>query len=489
MNDGAGPAGGKGPGPFSPAYRQVVLALLAGVALVSYNNLAATAALPDIGDDLGSVALLPWVITVELLAASIAVLAVGPFIDGSGASRTFRITIVGFAVASLLCTVAPTMELLVVARVLQGLGTGALLGTAITSVGLISDDRIRPQIYAMVSSIWGAMSIAGPALAAGLVSVLGWRAVFAVNLPVAVVAGAVGWRRLPDRAAAAPERLDRRGLLLASVVTAALLGATSWVEWWSLGLLALAAAMTAAYVRHARSHPAPVVRVIHVAGARWRSLHTTSGLVLAGGTGAAVFLPLYLRGARGASTAAAAFSVVWLSLGWVSSSWGASKLQERVSSQTVILLGASVESAAALGLALAVAARAPVPVVLAGFYLVGCGIGSVAMAGLNLLQHRAEDREMGRVSAAHQFIRSLGFTYGAAVAGLVLFAVVEWRIGNVEAVRDLLSRRDATLTLAAVEALESAYAWALAAAAALSILSLPTAVALVRSRERSPSVG
>ena len=486
MTDGAGPASGKGPGLFSAAYRQVVLALLAGVGLVSYNNMAATAALPDIGEDLGSVALLPWVVTVELLASAIAVLAVGPYIDGSGASRTFRITIVGFAAASFLCAAAPTMELLVVARVLQGLGTGALLGTAITSIGLISDDRIRPRIYAVVSAMWGVMSVGGPALAAGLVGTLGWRAVFAVNLPVAAAAGAIGWRRLPEQAAADPERLDRRGLLLAGAVTTALLGASSGIEWWSLGLLAAAAALTAAYVRHARSHPAPVVRVAHIAGARWRSLHTTASLILAGGTGAAVFLPLYLRGSRGASTAAAAFSVVWLALGWGFSSWAASKLQERLSSETVILMGAVLQTAAIFGLAGAVSARAPVPVVAVGFCVVGCGIGSVAVSALNLLQHRASEHEMGRISAAHQFIRTLGFTYGAAVAGLVLFAVVGWRIGDVEAVRDLLSRSDAPLSLAVAQALESGFAWALAATAALSVLGLPTAAALVRTRERPP---
>ena len=69
---------------------------MSAVAMASYNNLSVTAALPDIGDDLGRVALLPWVVTVELVAAAIAVLAVGPYIDGAGARRAFRITVVAF---------------------------------------------------------------------------------------------------------------------------------------------------------------------------------------------------------------------------------------------------------------------------------------------------------------------------------------------------------------------------------------------------------
>ncbi len=475
----------RGPGPFSPAYRAVAMSLLAGVALVSYNNLAATAALPDIGDDLGAVALLPWVITVELLAAAIAVLAVGPFIDGAGPRRAFRVTIVGFAMASFLCAVAPSMELLVLARIFQGLGTGALIGTAITSVGLVFKDRMRPRMYAMVSSIWGVMSIGGPTIAAGLVSTLGWRAVFAVNLPVAVIAGAIGWNRLPEQGATTPSRLDRRGLLLVSAVTVVLLGAASRVQWWSLVLLLVGAGLVAGYARHARSHPAPIVRILHVTGVRWRSLHLTAGLVVAGGTGAAVFLPLYMRGAREASTAAAAFSVVWLSLGWVSSAWAASRLHDRLRSQTIILSGTVVLAAATTSLVLVAAIRAPVPVLLGGFYLVGCGIGSATMSSLTLLQHRADDHEMGRVSSAHQFIRSLGFAYGAAVAGLALFTGVSRRIDDVEAVRDLLGGEEGVLGVTTADALASAYVWALAASAAFAVLALPAAVVLARTSDRS----
>ncbi len=116
---------------------------MAAVAMASYNNLSATAALPDIGDDLGRVELLPWVVTVELVAAAVSVLAVGPFIDGAGARRAFRLTVTAFLVTSTLCTVAPTMELLITARVLQGLATGGLIGTALTCIGLAFEEHLR----------------------------------------------------------------------------------------------------------------------------------------------------------------------------------------------------------------------------------------------------------------------------------------------------------------------------------------------------------
>ena len=70
---------------------------------------------------------------------------------------------------------------------------------------------------------------------------------------------------------------------------------------------------------------------------------------------------------------------------------------------------------------------------------VGWGIGTITTSNLALLQSHASAAEMGRVSSAHHFIRSLGFAYGAAIAGLVMFWVVDRRTGNAELIRDLLS--------------------------------------------------
>jgi hypothetical protein len=91
---------------------------------------------------------------------------------------------------------------------------------------------------------------------------------------------------------------------------------------------------------------------------------------------------------------------------------------------------------------------------------------------------------MGRVSSAHHFIRSLGFAYGAAVAGLVLFWVVERRTGDAEMVRGLLSDTEATVDGSVAAALASGYTWSLVAMAVFSALTVPAALALVRAQAR-----
>ncbi len=472
-------------GLLSPKYRAASLALMSAVAMASYNNLSVTAALPAIGDDLGRVALLPWVVTVELVAAAIAVLAIGPFIDGAGVRRAFRITVVAFLASSTMCAVVPSMELLIVARVLQGLASGALIGTALTSIGLVFDDAVRPWAYALMSSVWGIMGIGGPAVAAVLVSTMGWRAVFAANLPVAAVAAAVGWSRLPATARAASEPFDRRGFLVLSALTVVLLVAMSYLEWYSIVLVAAGAVLVVLYVGHARRDRSPIVRLYHIAASRWRHIHLVGVLAVSGGTGASVFLPLYLKAARGSSVAFAAFAVVWPTLGWSVSAWVSGKLQQHLRAQTVTVIGSWFMAVGAVGATVAAGVEAPVAVLLAAFVCAGWGIGTVSTATLALLQGRADVQEMGRVSSAHHFIRSLGFAYGAAVAGLVMFWVVERRTGDAELVRGLLSETQAVVDSTVAGAVASAYTWSLGAMAVLSVLTVPAALALARGRDRS----
>ena len=465
-------------GLLGPKYRAASLALMAAVAMASYNNLSVTAALPDIGDDLGRVTLLPWVVTVELLSAAIAVLAVGPFIDGAGARRAFRLTVVAFLATSAMCVVAPTMELLVVARVLQGLGSGALIGTALTCIGLVFDEAVRPWAYALMSSVWGIMGIGGPALAAVLVSTLGWRAVFALNLPVGVAAAAVGWRRLPVEARSAAERLDRRGLVLLSALSVALLLATADLNWSSAVLVLAGAVLAGLYVRHARGAAAPIVRLPHITSRRWRHIHILAVMAVSGGTGSSVFLPLYLKGARGSSAAFAAFAVLWPTLGWSTASWFSGALQQRFRAQAVALIGAIIIAFGGIAVTVAAWAAAPIPWLLAAFACVGWGIGTISTSSLALLQGRADLREMGRVSSAHHFIRSLGFAYGAAVAGLVMFWLVDRRTGDAELVRGLLGEAEIVVDAGVADALASAYTWSLAVMAVLCAMTVPAALAL-----------
>ena len=174
--------------------------------------------------------------------------------------------------------------------------------------------------------------------------------------------------------------------------------------------------------------------------------------------------------------------MVWPTLAWATSAWVSGRLQQLLREQTVTLIGSTIIATGAVAVTIATRLAAPIPWVLASAACVGWGIGTITTSSLALLQSRASAAEMGRVSSTHQFIRSLGFAYGAALAGLVLFWLVDRRTGDAEMVRDLLSDTEAVVDSRVADALASSYTWSLGVMAVFSALTVPAALALMRGQ-------
>lgn len=459
---------------------------MALMASASYNNLSVSAALPAIGDSLGNLEFLPWVITIELITAAIAVLAIGPVIDDIGPRIVYRWVLVGFTVTSVLCAAAPSMFVLIAARALQGLAAGAMIANVMAAIGLGVPPALRARAYAANAAVWGVMGVGGPAVAATLLALFDWPAIFLVNVPVALAAGVVGWNAFPEGAGAgASVRPDRIGLAIVVGFTFLSLGALSTIAWWTP--LAFIASIIGVflYIRHERIARDPVLRIVHITAPAFRWLHVTALLTIAAGIASHAFLPVYVKGVRGASTGEAAFSVVFLTVGWTSGSFLASRLQDDHRGERVIL-GASVILAAATGgAALAIGLRWPLAIVFAAYFLVGLGLGGAGSSGLATLNLKAEAAIMGRVNSAHQFIRTLGFTYGAAMGGAILFSVVAFELGDADAVRELLGDDTSDLDSAGIAALESGYTWAAGSAFVVAVLAVVAALRLERTSRRA----
>lgn len=457
---------------LGPENRALTLATMTTVAVAAYNNLSVSAALPAIGDDLGNVDLLPWVVTIELITSAIAVLAIGPVVDAIGTRVVFRSSLLAFAVTCVFCAFAPNIESLIVARGLQGLTTGIIIANVMTAMGLGVPEALRPRSYAMNSSVWGIMGVAGPGVAAILLTFADWPWLFLINLPVAVVAGIVGWNAFPgpteDSTSAVP---DRRGLAIVATFTLLSLFALSSFAWWTPLALVASAAFVWAYIRHEPTVEPPLLRMRHIVSPTFRTLHTTAFLVITSGLTANTFLPVYVKGARGSTTGEAAFAVVFLTVGWTVGAFASSRVAERRTGEWAMVVAAFALMASALATALAVWTGMALWVIFAAFTGIGIGLGGVSSSGLGVLQSKAVPAEMGRVNSAHQFIRTLGFTYGAALGGAVMFGYVALRLGDVEVVRDLLGDEDIRIDGAAVDALERGFAWSATLAAALTVLA------------------
>ena len=453
-----------GGGIWTPRYLPVTLANLTIVAIAAFDGLALVAALPSIADDLGGVSLLPWVITAFLATSAVAGITAGPVIDAVGVRRTFRVTGLWFLVSSAAAAAAPNMPLLVVARALQGIGGGLVISVALAAVGLSYPNRLRPRAFAAISMVWGVMGFGGPAITAGLLAAAGWRMIFVVQLPITALALAAGWRTLPstrDR----PQRvvMDVRGIVLITllVVISLLAIAQSGVRWWFAGAgTAAALALGAAFWVHSGRADNPLVERIHMTRFPLKRVHMTSGFVLIAGLAADNYLPLYMQTTRGRSASFAAFSVLFLTVGWTTAAFVVSRLLEhRWREADAILLGSLVLVPAVTVGGVGVALTWPIPVIFVAFFFMGTAIGFVSTSGLTLLQSSADDSEMGRVNSAHQFVRTICITYGVAVGGAILLFVVDRQTGDVEEVRDALGGEEITTSGPTLDAIRDGLAW------------------------------
>jgi EmrB/QacA subfamily drug resistance transporter len=213
------------------AGRWVLLATVLGSSLAFIDATVVNIALPAIGRSLdASTASLQWTVNGYALSLASLILLGGSLGDRYGRKRVFQIGVGWFAASSLLCGLAPSPELLVAARVLQGIG-GALLtpgGLAILEASFARTDRARAiGAWSGLAGIGGAL---GPFLGGWLVELANWRFIFLINVPLAAIVLAVAARHVPEsRNPTAARQLDVAGVLTGALGLGGLTyGFTAW---------------------------------------------------------------------------------------------------------------------------------------------------------------------------------------------------------------------------------------------------------------------
>jgi EmrB/QacA subfamily drug resistance transporter len=200
--------------------RWVLAVAVLGSGMAFLDGTVVNVALPDIGRDLdASTSSLQWILNGYLLTLASLILLGGSLGDRYGRRRVFVLGTGLFTAASLLCAIAPSVELLIVARLLQGIG-GALLTPG--SLAMI-ESSFRPADRAAAIGAWsglgGVAAAIGPLLGGYLVEAVSWRAIFLINLPLGIFVMAMASRHVPESRdpTAAGGRLDLSGATLAGL--------------------------------------------------------------------------------------------------------------------------------------------------------------------------------------------------------------------------------------------------------------------------------
>jgi len=446
-----------GGGLLSAAHRQLSIAVYLTIALIAFEGTSVAAALPEIAADLGDVALLPWVITGFLVTLGLSTVLAGPVVDAVGSRRLFNLSVVAFAVTGVAAGLVGDVWSLVLIRLLQGSASGFLFASAIAAVNLGYPGSLTGRAFAANSTIWGIMGAAAPGIAALLLEVASWRWIFFINAPLGAIAFIAGRTTMPERLPdAEPLHIDVVGAVLAGVFTITTILAVDDLGPASLAYAAVAAVAVIAYARHAKRVARPLVRLEHIADQPYSSLALVPSAMLAAAFCVNVYVTLYTSAGRGWSTGAAAWSVLFFTIGWTIGANVSSRMLDRRSAVFVMAFGLGTSIVGFVLTAVGAVFDSPIWLVFAGLTLVGVGVGLATNASVTELRSATPKSSIGRASAANQFARSQGFAVGAAAGGAVLLFVVDRQLGSVEAVRDLLAGDDASVGAAESAAIADA---------------------------------
>src|SRR5436305_25860 len=237
--------------------------------IVGLDTTIVNVALPAIRSELhASISGLQWVIDAYTLVLASLLMLAGSTADRIGRKRVFQAGLVVFSLGSLLCGLAPSLELLIAARVLQAIGGSMLNPVAMSIIRNVFDDpRERAQAIGAWGAVFGLSMALGPVVGGALVDSPGWRSVFFVNVPIGALAFVLTTLYVPRSRAARPRRLDPVGQVLVICALASLTYAiidaprSGWTSGGTLGLFAFSLLCFAALVRYELRRREPLVEM------------------------------------------------------------------------------------------------------------------------------------------------------------------------------------------------------------------------------------
>jgi EmrB/QacA subfamily drug resistance transporter len=413
----------------------ILLAVMLSIGLVAIDATILATAVPSVVGDLGGFTSFPWMFSVYLLAQAISVPLYGKLADVYGRRPLMLLGVGLFLVGSLLCGFAWSMPALIVFRLVQGLGAGAVQPIGMTILGDIYSLQERATVQGYVASVWAMASLIGPTLGGVFSETIGWRWIFFVNLPLGLLAGWVLWRWSEVRGARTEHRIDVAGATLLALGGTLLLLALleGGVEWgWgspvSLALFAGAAVVLAVFVVVEQRVSEPVLpmwvfrmRVLNVANA--------GSLVVGVLTlGLSSYVPLYAQQVLGSGAVVAGLALAAMTIGWPIAAATAGRFYLTLGFRATFLMGSAFALAGAL-LLLTVDGDSSVLHLAFPCFVMGIGFGYVASPAVVAAQSAVGWSRRGVATGANMFARSIGSAVGVAVFGAVVNSVVSNRLG------------------------------------------------------------
>lgn len=415
------------------SHREVVQAL-SGLMLGMFVSILASTvvsnALPRIIADLdGSQSVYTWIVTTELLAMTATVPLWGKMADLYSKKLLIQLSLSLFVVGSLVAGFTPNVEVLLVSRVIQGVGAGGMTALALIVMAAMIPPRELGRYSGMFGAVFGVATIAGPLIGGLLVdtSWLGWRWCFLIGVPFSLIAIGLLQKTLHLPVVRKQVSIDWLGaLLITGGVSTLLIWSTlagdkfDWGSWQTAVMVAggLAVLALAVLVESKAKEP-----IIPLGIFRHRTVtlaiiaSVLVGVAMFGGT---VFLSQYFQTSLGKTPTVAGLMGLPMVFGLLISSTVAGAMITKFGKWKIYLVSGSVVMTVGMLLLSTIDARTSVPVISAYMAVLGVGVGLLMQNLVLAAQNEVPAAELGATTSALTFFRSMGGSIGVSALGAVL---------------------------------------------------------------------
>jgi MFS family permease len=404
---------------WSPTRRAMTAGLVLTVTLVAFEALAVATILPGVARDLGGAGLYGWAFSAFFLGNLVGIVQAGRQADERGLVRPFVLGLALFGAGLLVGGLAPSMEVLVAGRLIQGFGAGAIPPVAYVAIGREYPASLRPRMFAILSTAWVVPGLIGPAIAGLVADHLTWRLVLLGLIPLIAASGALSIPSLARASAvgrpsagrgpglvqavrtAAGAALVLAALSVGSIVPAVVMGTAGF----AIALPALATLLPPGTLRASRGLPATVL---------------ARGVLTFGFFGAEAFLPLTLVTVRGTTATVAGLALTAATLSWTAGAWMQAHLTSSWGTSRLIRLGFVMVCAGVAGIATVLEPEVPLGAAVVAWGIAGLGMG-LAYASISLaVLHAAPPGGEGAATSGMQLADVLGTALGTGTCGAVV---------------------------------------------------------------------
>jgi EmrB/QacA subfamily drug resistance transporter len=406
--------------------RTILLSLLLTMFLAALDQTIVATALPTISRQFRDVSNLSWIITAYLLASTAVAPVFGTLSDIYGRRGMIILSLSLFIAGSVLCALAPTMPILILARGLQGLGGGGIMPVVQTVISDVVSARERGQYQAYFSAVWLIAGISGPVLGGVFADHLHWSMIFWINLPLALGALAL----LLPKMGKIPvyhrrRKVDWLGgvLLMASAVVLMLVltwggNRYQWLSPTILGMVGSAVALALAFVWHAGRADEPFLPLSMIGGSVVPYGLMASGCALGSMVGLTVVLPIYYEVVYHLSASEAGLGLIPLAAISTLGAAIAGRTMARVRHyKRVAIAGSIVATAAAAAMTFVTPTLWMLLLLLATF---GIGLGTVFPITVVSLQNAVPRAQVGTMTGAMNFFRAMMSSFTVAAFSAIL---------------------------------------------------------------------